>query len=305
MTMIKRCLVTGGLGFIGSHVVDLLIKNQHEVWVIDDLSTGSFDNANANAKYEIHSIGESDFLDQLLAKIKPHWVFHLAALPRIQPSFDDPILHDEVNVHATIKLLLSLKSIPIEAFVFSSSSAVYGNPDELPTSESASINPLSPYALQKYAAERYVHILGDRHNIPVVSLRYFNPYGPRSFNPKNPFNAYTSVVGIFRNQLNEGKAMTITGNGLQERDFIHVFDVANANLIVAEQINTTRMQVYNVGSGQCMSILDLSKKFDAPAVFIPERKGEANITLAKVDKLKQTGWEPLVSIENAIERKII
>ena len=301
----KKCLVTGGLGFIGSHLVDLLIQNQHKVWVVDDLSTGSSDNTNPNAEYEIHSICDAVFMEKIMSEIKPDWVFHLAALPRIQPSFDEPILHDEVNVHATIKLLLASKNLNIEAFVFSSSSAVYGNPDELPTSENSSINPLSPYALQKYAAERYVHILGDRNNLPVVSLRYFNPYGPRSFNKKNPFNAYTSVVGIFHNQLSKGQAMTITGDGLQERDFIHVYDVANANLIVAQKIKKSQMQVFNVGTGNCMSILDLSEKFNAPRIFIPERKGEAKITLSNSDKLKRIGWQPLISIEDAIEQKII
>jgi len=305
MTYKKKCLVTGGMGFIGSHVTDQLLERGHQVWVIDDLSTGNEENANPAASYEIHSICDLAFTNALINKVKPDWIFHLAALPRIQPSFEDPVSHDEANVRATLNLLLTIKDIPIDAFVFSSSSSVYGNPSELPTTELAAINPLSPYALQKYTAERYLHILAERYNLPVVSLRYFNPYGPRSFNNKNPFNAYTSVVGIFKNQKKEGKVLTITGAGQQRRDFIHVLDVASANIIAAEKILTAKWNVYNVGSGYSISILDLAKMFDSPYEFIPERKGEAEITLSNSDKLKALGWATTIEVQDAIRRNIV
>lgn len=245
-----KCIVTGGLGFIGSYVVDKLIEKGHTVFVIDNLSTGSMSNQNSNATYEIKDILDNSFLFPFFKSINPDWVFHLAALPRIQPSFDDPVLHDEVNVRGTLNVLESVKNINIKALVFSSSSAIYGTPVEFPTTENAAIDPLSPYALQKYAAERYLHILCLRNKIPVVSLRYFNPYGKRSFNPKNPFNAYTSVVGIFANQKKNSLPITVTGDGLQERDFIHVKDVAEANVLVAEKIQHTNQKVYNVGYGE-------------------------------------------------------
>ena len=197
-----RALVTGGCGFIGSHLVDLLSENNCEVLVIDDLSTGSKKNINKNAKYLYKNIiqcSEEEFLE-----FSPDYLFHLAALPRIQPSFENPVLHDEVNVRASLYLFGITKRLNLKAFVYSSSSACYGDPLEFPTSEDAVINPLSPYALQKYTSERYLHILGIHYKVPVVSLRYFNVYGPRSFNPQNSYNAYSSVVGIFNERKKRG-----------------------------------------------------------------------------------------------------
>lgn len=298
-----KCIVTGGLGFIGSHLVDLLIRKGHSVHVIDNLSTGSMDNKNTNAEYKIESILKLDFLIPYFKHINPDWVFHLAALPRIQPSFDHPEDHDDANVRGSLNILTAVKNISIKALVYSSSSAVYGTPEEVPTTESAMINPLSPYALQKYTAERYLHILALRNNIPVVSLRYFNPYGPRSFNPNNPFNAYTSVIGIFGNQVRNGTALTVTGNGSQERDFIHVSDVAEANILVAEKIEETNQNVFNVGSGKTISILKLAKLFNTEYIFIPERNGEARITHADIGKLNKLGWFPKYSLEESIKNK--
>jgi len=294
------CIVTGGLGFIGSHIVDLLIEQSHKVFVVDNLSTGSIHNLNDQAEYEINDILNLNFLTEYFKKINPDWIFHTAALPRIQPSYEDPILHDDVNVRGTLNVLEACKTINIKALVYSSSSAVYGTPTMIPTDENAAISPLSPYALQKYAAERYLHILGEKYNIPLVSLRYFNPYGPRSFNKKNPFNAYTSVVGIFTNQKSENKTLTITGDGSQERDFIHVKDVARANLLAAEKIQLTDKNVYNVGYGECISILQLAKLFNHPYTFVPERLGEAKITHANIDAMKSLGWMPKYQLNKFI-----
>ena len=296
-----KCIVTGGLGFIGSHVVDELIKKKHEVFVIDNLSTGSPDNSNNKASYEIKDILDKKFISDFFNAVNPDWIFHLAALPRIQPSFDDPQSHDDANVRGTLNILEVIKTMKIKAFVNSSSSAVYGNPDMIPTNEKAAINPLSPYALQKYASERYLHIFADRYNLPIVSLRYFNPYGPRSYNEKNPFNAYTSVVGIFANQKKNGLQLTITGNGLQERDFIHVKDVALANILVAENIEKSKMKIFNVGNGDKISILNLARLFNTGFKFIPERKGEAEVTFADITELKKLGWKPQYNLKISIE----
>ena len=294
-------LVTGGCGFIGSHLVDLLVEQGQDVYVIDNISTGKISNLNAAAK-----LVELDLLDKkkvhsAVNEIKPRHVMHLAALPRIQPSFSDPVLHDNVNVRATINILEACRKIKLDSFVFSSSSAVYGTPDEYPTTESAQIQPLSPYALQKYTAERYVHILGEYWSIPVVSLRYFNVYGPRSFNPKNPFNAYSSVVGIFNSQSKNNETITITGDGSQKRDFIHVRDVASANYFVSQNISNTKNKVYNVGSGNTISILELAKLFGVNYDFIRERKGEAEITFANTEKLNNLGWNYKVDLIMAIK----
>lgn len=284
-----KCLVTGGAGFIGFHLVDFLISEGMEVLIIDDLSTGQKENINPKARYIQEDIRN-------LEKIEPYFndvdfVFHLAALPRIQPSFDSPLEHEEVNVIGTINCLLACRGKKIKKFVYSSSSAIYGNPDELPTGENAKINCLNPYALQKYTAEQYCLILGERYGIPTISLRYFNVYGRRSFNPKNPFNAYSSVIGIFENQKKEGKPLTITGDGEQSRDFVHVYDVARANLLTAKSDYKSR--VYNIGSGKTYIINQIAKMFNWKYCYIPERKGEARVTWAKIDRAKkELGWWP-------------
>lgn len=293
-------IVTGGLGFIGSHLVDLLVEKNHRVFVIDNLSGGDEKYRNNNAEYLIQDILNKKFLSDFIEKTKPDWVFHLAALPRIQPSFETPEEHDDVNVRGTLNIIKVTKNIPIKALVYSSSSSVYGNPKIYPTPESEKIDPLSPYALQKYSAERYTHIFGQRLNIPVVSLRYFNVYGPRSLNQKNPYNAYTSVVGIFNNQKKLGKTLTIAGDGKQERDFVHVRDIAKANLFVAENIEKTRNKVFNVGTSKKISILNLARKIGHDYKFIPERKGEARITHADITELNNLGWQPSLDVDQAI-----
>jgi UDP-glucose 4-epimerase len=299
--MKKTCLVTGGLGFIGSNLVDRLIALGHEVVVVDNLSTGKKENANPSVNYEYFSILDLPRLSKVVKEVKPNWIFHLAAWPRIQPSFDDPIGHDEVNVRGCINLIHACKEVKeIEAIINSSSSSIYGDPVIYPTPESAQISPLSPYALQKYAGERYIHILGERYGLPVASVRYFNVYGPRSFDPKNPFNAYSSVVGIFENQIKSGSPITITGNGSQERDFVHVWDVADANICVAKNINKAANQVFNVGTGKKISILELAKLFNASYKFTDKRIGEALITHADSSKLRKLGWINNINLEEAI-----
>ncbi len=294
-----KCLVIGGAGFIGSNLIDFLISQGMEVFSIDNLSTGQKENINPKARFI-----KNDIVN--LEKIKPFfndvdYVFHLAALPRIQPSFDEPIEHEEANVIGTINCLLACRGRKnIKKFVFAASSACYGNPSELPTTEKAKIHCLSPYALQKYVAEQYCLILGKRYNIPVISLRYFNVYGPRSFSSKNPFNAYSSAIGIFENQKKEGKKLTITGDGEQTRDFIHVQDIARVNLLAAE--SDYKLEVYNIGFGKSYSINRIAKMFNADYSYIPERKGEARTTWANIDKAKEElGWNPGIKLEDYIK----
>lgn len=292
-----NALVTGGLGFIGSHVVDLLIEKGLDVTVIDNLSTGDKRNSNRNAKYLY-----TDLLDVEEHKLQDfEYIFHLAALPRIQPSFTEPIPHENANVIATVRLLEALKtSKRLQKLVYSASSACYGTPLETPTSENERIKPLSPYALQKYAAEQYCLILGERFDIPVVSLRYFNAYGPRSFNADNKYNAYTSVIGIFHHQRLNNQPLTITGDGLQKRDFIHVRDIARANYHAATLPATG--EFFNVGFGKCYSILEIAQMFDCPYTFIPERAGEALITLANIEKIRsQLAWQPEIDLSTGIK----
>jgi len=303
--MSKICLVTGGLGFIGSNLVDKLIKDENIVYVIDNLSTGTWDNANDKAKYEIFCISDIEKLRNTISKIKPQWVFHLAALPRIQPSFEDPILHDEHNVRNTLKLLeICQTEQSIEAFINSSSSSIYGNPTHFPTNEDERVYPLSPYALQKYTSEFYIKILSQTNNFPSLSLRYFNPYGERSFNPKNSLNAYSSVVGIFLNKFLENKPLLIYGNGEQSRDFIHVSDVVYANIFCAINIEKLKHDSYNVGFGETLKIIDVAKIISDNIIFEKERPGEATMTWADIKKLTSAGWKPKVPLKKYLKEQL-
>ncbi len=292
-----KALVTGGLGFIGSHVADLLVSKGMTVTVLDNLSTGVWEYKNEMVEYVIQDIlkTEASFFQQF------DYIFHLAALPRIQLSFTEPLEHEEANVIATIKILESVKNSPqLKKLVFSASSACYGTPKNTPTTELEPVDPLSPYALQKYAAEQYCIMLGQMFQIPTVCLRYFNAYGPRSFNPKNKYNAYTSVIGIFHQQRSNNEMLTITGDGAQQRDFVHVFDIAEANFAAA--VSDKFHQIYNVGFGECISILDAAKLFNHPYTFIPERKGESMITLADISKIKKDlNWSPKLNLLQGIE----
>lgn len=292
-----KAIVTGGLGFVGSHLVDLLVSEGFSVLVIDDLSTGRIESWNDKAAYIIEDIlsVEPEVFQEA------HCIFHLAALARIQPSFDQPIQHENANVIATLDLLTKVKgSKNLRRLVVASSSAIYGNPKKLPTTEQAQIRPLNPYAVQKYAAEQYCLMFGKRFGFEVVALRYFNVYGPRSFNEKNPYNAYSSVIGIFSHQKAMGVPLTITGDGVQKRDFVHVRDVARANLMAA--LSTTSSTAFNVGSGTCISIQDVASLFEHEYVFIAERGGEARVTWADTSKIRATlGWHPEITLEEGIE----
>jgi UDP-glucose 4-epimerase len=292
-----QCLVTGGAGFIGSHVADFLLAHGFDVVVLDNLSTGRRENVHPQATFVQADITRYEQLEQYCRDCD--YLFHLAALPRIQPSFEDPVGHDRVNVHGTLNLLLACRNTRLKKFVYSSSSAVYGTPDIVPTAEDAPIRCENPYALHKYAAEQYCLMLGKRYGIPVVSLRYFNVYGPRSYNPEDMFNAYSPVIGIFLHRAANHQPLSITGDGKQSRDFIHVADIAAANLAAARSMQTG--EVYNVGFGRTYAILDIARRIAQDYEFVPERPGEARRTLADIGKIKRKlGWQPQIDLDRGL-----
>jgi len=289
----KNVLITGVAGFIGSNLLDYLIHNTD--WIIDGIDNLSTGNARNIAQHKDES--RFTFLEKEckdLTSLKAYEiVFHLAALPRIQPSFEAINEHIEANVNQSmhlIELMINEKHYP--RFVYSGSSAAYGTPQTIPTPETERISCLSPYAFQKYEVEKYLELIATRYPLDYVTLRYFNPYGPRSFNPANAFNAYSSVVGIFLNRYKEGKSLLVTGDGEQKRDFIHVSDLAKANYMAAkhpEKLNTA----FNIGFGSTLSIIELAKMISSDYSFIEKREGEADITFADITKAKTVlGWEP-------------
>lgn len=302
---IKNVLITGVAGFIGSNLLDYLLeKTDWQITGYDDLSTGNKKNVADNLTnprfrfvnktcFEITSLKEYDC------------VFHLAALPRIQPSFEFVTDHIKANLMLTAYLVeLMIRENHFPKLVFSSSSAIYGTPENIPTNENEKIDCLSPYAFQKYECERYLELLSTRYPLNYVNLRYFNPYGPRSFNPDNKFNAYSSVVGIFLYRHQNGVPLLVTGDGSQRRDFVHVYDLAKANYLAAihpEKINTA----FNIGNGSTLSVLDLAKMISTKYEFIDKREGESEITFADVSKARKIlNWEPEHELSEYIKSNI-
>ncbi|MGD1847270.1 MAG: NAD-dependent epimerase/dehydratase family protein [Salibacteraceae bacterium] len=302
---IKNALVTGVAGFIGSNLLDYLLeKTDWQVHGIDNLSTGNRKNIAGQMNDRRFTFSVMSVSD--LASLQGYdYVFHLAALPRIQPSFEYINEHIEANLNQSIHLIeLMIKEEHFPRLVYSGSSAIYGTPQQIPTPENEKVDCLSPYAFQKYEVERYLDLISTRYPLDYVTLRYFNPYGPRSFNPDNPFNAYSSVVGIFLNRLKKGDPLLVTGTGAQRRDFIHVQDLAKANYCAAihpERINTA----FNIGFGSTLSILDLAKMISDEYEMIPEREGEAEITFADTTKAREVlGWEPEYQLETYLKKEV-
>ena len=301
----KKVLVTGVAGFIGSNLLDyLLAETDWHITGIDNLSTGNIENIQNHLNHPRFSFVQQNLIE--LKSVKPYEViFHLAALPRIQPSFERITEHVYANVALATHLLdCMIAESHYPRLVYSGSSAIYGTPSIIPTPESEKIDCLSPYAFQKYEVERYLELIATRYPINYVTLRYFNPYGPRSFNPRNPDNAYSSVVGIFLNKVKNGQPMLITGDGNQKRDFVHVRDLAHANYCAAVHPAILN-RAFNIGQGDTLSVLELAKKIGQHYEYIPKREGEADITFAdNRDAVNTLGWKPSGSLDNFIKSEL-
>src|SRR3989344_1145301 len=213
-----KCLITGGAGFIGSNLVDALVKKGYDVLVLDNLSTGKRENVNPQAKFFEADLRDFNAIRPLFEDID--YVFHEAALPRIPLSIEKPIETNEINVKGTLNALVASKEAGVKKFIYASSSSALGGAAKLPMREDSPCRPLNPYALQKYVGELYCRIFSAIYKLPTVSLRYFNVYGPRQ--PRE--GAYVPVIGIFLTQKAAGQPLTITGDGEQRRDFTHVSD---------------------------------------------------------------------------------
>lgn len=290
-----KCLVTGGSGFIGSNLVDELIKRGHTVLIIDNLSTGKMENVNSKAFFYKEDIRDFDKIAPLFSGID--YVFHLAALARVQPSIENPILYNDVNVNGTLNVFQAAKIAGVKKVVFSSSSSVYGNQEQMPLKENMPANPISPYALHKYIGEEYAKLYNEIYGLQTVSLRYFNVYGNRQ-----PLEgAYCLVMGIFANQKLRGESLTITGTGENRRDFTSVVDVVRANILAAESDKVGKGEVINIGRGNNYSVNDLAKMIGGPTKNI-EARMEPKETLADNSLAKELlGWVPTVELPEWME----
>lgn len=293
-----KTLVTGGAGFIGSHLVDRLLNDGHQVVALDNFSTGRPDNlAHLRAKpnFCVHRV---DVANQEV--IQSHfesaeWVFHLAALADIVPSIQDPMRYHHSNVDGTVSVLEAARTAGVKRFIYAASSSCYGIPDVYPTPETADIRPQYPYALTKCLAEQYVLHWGRVYKLPVLSLRLFNVYGPRS----RTSGVYGAVFGVFLAQKLHGKPFTVVGDGTQTRDFTFVTDVVNAFVMAAE--SEISNEVFNVGSGNTYSVNCLVELIGGDVVHIPKRPGEPDCTQADISRIRRMlGWEPKVSFEEGV-----
>ena len=296
-----RVLVTGGAGFIGSHVCDLLIEKGFSVVVFDDLSTGRKENINRKATFIKVDITDARRTFDLVSKIKPACIFHLAAWPRISRSIDDPIGTHKVNVIGTLSMLEAAKRGHVPRFIYSSSSSVYGKQRVFKMKEDMEPNPISNYALQKLLGEEYCTFYAQNFGMEIVSLRYFNVYGRRQ--PDK--GVYALVLGKFIKQMKEGKKLTVYGDGKQTRDFTFVGDVARANLLsMTAKIPRGENTIINIGSSQETSVNRIVKLLKGvPEHIVPNPRGEyeerrkvSDIKLAK----KILGWRPAVMIEEGL-----
>ncbi len=249
----SKYIVTGGAGFIGSHIVEKLLKKGDEVTVIDDLSTGDLNNL-ASFKQGINFVNGS-ILDLDLLKREftgASAIFHQAAIPSVPQSISDPIMTNEVNVGGTLNIFMAAKECGVKRVVYASSCAVYGDSPELPKREVMDLNPLSPYALHKLISEKYAKLFSKLFGVETVGLRYFNVFGPR----QNMKSDYAAVVPIFIKQILQSKKPIIYGDGKTTRDFIFVKDVAEANILAASAENISG-KTFNIGSGTELSLNDL------------------------------------------------
>ena len=291
----KNYLVTGGAGFIGSNIVDELVNRGDRVTILDNLSTGNRENVNSKAAFVNADIRELEEIAQTFKGVEG--VFHLAAFPRVQTSIEDPGMTNGHNVTGTLNVLLAARDAGVRRVVYSASSAAYGDASSLPTREDSQISPMSPYGLQKYIGEEYCRLFSLLYGLQAVSLRYFNVYGSRMTDS----GAYYTVIKAHLNQRAKNQPLLITGDGKQTRDFIHVRDVARANILAMESNNVGNGEVINIGSGKSHSINEIASYIGGRVKHIPSRIEPrdtlANITLAK----KLLGWKPKEDLPRAIK----
>jgi UDP-glucose 4-epimerase len=294
----RSVLVTGGAGFIGSHLVERLLADGCRVTVLDNLSTGRMKNLAHVASDPKLSVEEVDVSDA--RRIAPHfkgidWVFHIAALADIVPSIQQPLVYHRSNVDGTVAVLEASRHAGVKRFLYTASGSCYGIPELLPTPESAPIRPQYPYALTKYVGEQYALHWAHVYKLAVVSLRLFNVYGPRS----RTSGTYGAVFGVFLAQKLHNQPLTIVGDGMQTRDFTFVTDVVDA--FVAAARSDVAGEVLNVGSANTCSVNRLAELLGGDVVHVPKRPGEPDATFADIRKIQRVlGWTPGVSFERGV-----
>lgn len=299
-----KVLVTGGAGFIGSHVVDILLANAYEVVVVDDLSTGRASNLNPAATFYQMDI-RSPQIAEVFEKERPDFVDHHAAQMDVRRSVMDPLFDADVNIRGSINLLENARTYGVKRFVYiSTGGAVYGEPVYLPCDEDHPINPICPYGASKHTVEHYLYMWNTNYGMDYTVLRYPNVYGPR----QNP-HGEAGVVAIFTGQMMDGKQTVINGDGEQERDFVYVGDCARGNLLAIQK--TSGSGIYNLGYGrgttinEIFTLLKATTDYPQEAKYGPAKLGETRRIFLDASKAgRELGWEPTVPLEEGLARTV-
>ncbi len=304
-----RALVTGGGGFIGSHLAEALLKKGHRVRILDDFSTGKRENLTFRNHTPSLDIVEGDIRDLVLCQKAMEgvdYVFHQAALPSVQRSVEDPLGSNAVNVGGTLNVLLAARDAKVKRVMYASSSSIYGDTPTLPKKEDMSPTPLSPYALQKYTGEQYCRLFSQLYGLETVSLRYFNVFGPR----QDPNSVYSAVIPRFIEALLHRRSPIVYGDGEQSRDFTYIDNVVQAN-VLAMSAQGLQGEIVNIACGQRISLnqlLGILKQFipsERPAVYEEARPGDVRHSLADISKAKDClRYEPIASIETGLKRTV-
>lgn len=294
-----KYIVTGGAGFIGSNLVDLLIEEGHEVHVIDNFSSGKKENCNEKAQYFELDISDSNNYEDLKnILLGSSGVFHLAALPRVQESIDNPLHFEKNNTLSTINILKACADSNVKRLVYSASSSAYGNTIQLPSKEEDPVDPISPYAMQKYYGEIACRMFANVYGVETVSLRYFNVYGER----QSLEGAYALVMCVFARQRLNNEPLTIRGDGEQRRDFTHVKDIAKANILAMHSGMVGNGEVINIGNSDNRSVNQIAKMIGGPTVNV-DPVVEPRETLADNSKARNLlGWKPTIIIEEWVPK---
>ena len=298
---VLKSIITGGAGFIGSNLTDHLVRIGHKVIVLDNFVSGKRSNLDHHKKKDVKiikiDISKSKNLDRYFKGVD--YIFHLAGLAEIIPSIKNPKKYFDNNVLGSLNVVEAAKKARIKKFIYAASSSCYGTPKSFPTSEDDKIDLKHPYAVTKFMGEELIMRYASIFNMPNISFRFFNVYGPRL----NTSGQYSAVISNFLSQMKNKKPLTIVGNGRQTRDFIHVDDLANAFIKVIKSKSVNK--IYNLGSGKRTSINTIARIFGGKKKFIPPRPGEPKNSLANISKIKkEINWKPKISIKEGITRLI-
>ncbi|WP_137598040.1 GDP-mannose 4,6-dehydratase [Paucilactobacillus kaifaensis] len=303
----SKVLITGGAGFIGSNLADTLIED-NEIVVVDDLSMGKIENLpkSNHLHFFEHSITDYEFMNKLLVEWEFDYIFLLAAVASVADTVKRPLETHEINQNANINILETIRvnRLSLKKLLFSSSAAVYGNDPELPKKETSPIDPLSPYAIDKYATERFVIDYGELYGIPTVATRFFNVYGPK----QNPSSPYSGVLSIIFNCVGKDAVFSLYGDGNQTRDFVFISDVVNT--LVMLMVSNEEHKVYNVGTGVSISINQVIEEFEnilnkkLKINYRKIRSGDIKNSYADITEISKTGYRPAFDIHNGLQEYI-